>query len=191
MFAVQSLLVTCLLRRGHTRSNSSCVCAGVFDKCTQRPDQYLAPLTSLLQHSDLHTANSSCICAGVFEKHTQRPDQYLALLTSLLQHSDLHKATSLHPAAHHSGTFPEELSNSPGFCIQFPVQRSLPESRLFSTTALPINNKAGPDISLLSPLLQSQWDHSNNAHLGNIVIKPHSRSGGPIVIVQMAIHTNG
>ena len=32
----------------------------------------------------------------------------------------------------------------------------------------------GPDISLLSPLLQSQWDHAGNAHLGSILIKPHT-----------------
>ena len=32
----------------------------------------------------------------------------------------------------------------------------------------------GPDISLLSPALKKQWDHAANAHLGTIVIKPHS-----------------
>ena len=32
----------------------------------------------------------------------------------------------------------------------------------------------GPDISLLSPALQKQWDHATNAHLGNIVIKAKS-----------------
>ena len=32
----------------------------------------------------------------------------------------------------------------------------------------------GPDISCLDPALQQQWDHAANAHLGNIVIKPHS-----------------
>ena len=31
-----------------------------------------------------------------------------------------------------------------------------------------------PDISLLSPVLQKQWDHAANAQLGNIVIRPHS-----------------
>ncbi|KAL3130485.1 hypothetical protein ABBQ38_008302 [Trebouxia sp. C0009 RCD-2024] len=30
----------------------------------------------------------------------------------------------------------------------------------------------GPDISLLDPALQKQWDHDRNAHLGNVVIKP-------------------
>ena len=131
---------TCLLQCGYISSNSSCICAGVFEKCTQRPDQYFTPLTSLLQHFDLHTA------------------------------------ASLHLAAHHTSTFPEALSNSPGDCIHFPVQRSLPGSRLFSTTALGRNDQAGPDISLLSPLLQSQWDHPSNAHLGNVVIKPHASS---------------
>ena len=33
----------------------------------------------------------------------------------------------------------------------------------------------GPDISLLGPLLQRQWNHAKNAHLGNIVIKPYTR----------------
>ena len=32
----------------------------------------------------------------------------------------------------------------------------------------------GPDISLLQPALQKQWDHTANAFLGDIVIKPHS-----------------
>ena len=32
----------------------------------------------------------------------------------------------------------------------------------------------GPDISLLRPALQKQWDHAANAHLGTIVIKPQT-----------------
>ncbi len=32
----------------------------------------------------------------------------------------------------------------------------------------------GPDISLLDPALQKQWDHVANAHLGNILITRHS-----------------
>ena len=34
--------------------------------------------------------------------------------------------------------------------------------------------QGGPDISLLSPRVQSLWDHARNAHLGNTAIKPHS-----------------
>ena len=105
---------------------------------------------------------------------TQGSGQYLTPLTSLLQHYGLHKATCLHLAALHSSTFPEALSNTPGFCIHPPVQWSLPEFRLFSTAALAPSNQAGPDISLLSPLLQSQFDHVNNAHLGSVVIKPQA-----------------
>ena len=33
----------------------------------------------------------------------------------------------------------------------------------------------GPDISRLHPLLQRQWDHAKNLHLGNIVITPGMR----------------
>ena len=33
----------------------------------------------------------------------------------------------------------------------------------------------GPDISLLEPALQKQWDHDANARLGNTVFKPYSR----------------
>ena len=36
------------------------------------------------------------------------------------------------------------------------------------------SKQEGPDISLLEPALQKQWDHAANAHLGNIVIKPFS-----------------
>ena len=32
----------------------------------------------------------------------------------------------------------------------------------------------GPDISQLDPVLQKQWDHDANKHLGQIIIKPHS-----------------
>ena len=32
----------------------------------------------------------------------------------------------------------------------------------------------GPDISLLKPTLQKQWDHVGNAHLGNKIIRPQS-----------------
>lgn len=32
----------------------------------------------------------------------------------------------------------------------------------------------GPNVSLLSPKLQQQWDHARNAHLGNIDITPYS-----------------
>ena len=41
--------------------------------------------------------------------------------------------------------------------------------------ALPAQQlQSGPDISMLSPELQSQWDHDKNARLGSIVIKPQS-----------------
>ena len=33
---------------------------------------------------------------------------------------------------------------------------------------------AGPDISQLDPVLQKQWDHAANSHLGDVLIKPHS-----------------
>ena len=38
----------------------------------------------------------------------------------------------------------------------------------------PDRQQGGPDISLLSPRVQSLWDHASNAHLGDIVIKPYS-----------------
>ena len=47
---------------------------------------------------------------------------------------------------------------------------------MYSTTAFAPGEQAGPDISLLSPLLQSQWDHPRNAHLDNIVIRPHTNT---------------
>ena len=46
--------------------------------------------------------------------------------------------------------------------------------------ALPAQQQqSGPDISQLSPELQSQWDHEKNAHLGSIVIKPQSNRRVP------------
>lgn len=44
---------------------------------------------------------------------------------------------------------------------------------LFSTQSQPVKQE-GPDLSLLEPALQRQWDHDANAHLGKIAIKPHS-----------------
>ena len=148
-------------------------CISACDLCLQYG--VCQQITYLLQCGHIKSS-SSYICAGVFEKFTQRTNQYLTPSTSLLQQSVLHKATSLHFTAHHCGTFPEPRCNSPSFCVHLPVQRSLPQFRLFSTTALAPNNQAGPDISLLSPLLQSQWDHPRNAHLGNIVVKPQANT---------------
>ena len=36
--------------------------------------------------------------------------------------------------------------------------------------------QAGPNISKLAPHLQQEWDHAANAHLGRVVITPHSHS---------------
>ena len=49
-------------------------------------------------------------------------------------------------------------------------------SRDFSIVAQgrPDKQQGKPDISLLSPRVQSIWDHARNAHLGNSVIKPQS-----------------
>lgn len=37
-----------------------------------------------------------------------------------------------------------------------------------------VQQSSSPDISLLSPLLQCQWHHAKNAHLGDTVVKPHT-----------------
>ncbi|KAL3130448.1 hypothetical protein ABBQ38_008270 [Trebouxia sp. C0009 RCD-2024] len=47
-------------------------------------------------------------------------------------------------------------------------------SSFFSTHCQHLQQE-GPDISLLEPMLQRQWDHAANAHLGNTPIKVHSR----------------
>ena len=108
--------------------------------------------------------------AGVF---SQQPTQHLAPSTALRQRSDRHKTASLRLPAQHRGTFPMVPSSSSGFRVHLQVQCSLPE---YSTTAFAPDEQEGPDISLLSPLLQSQWDHPNNAHLGNVVVKPQSNT---------------
>ena len=36
------------------------------------------------------------------------------------------------------------------------------------------DQQQGPDTSLLSPVLQHQWDHAKYAHFGNILAKPRS-----------------
>ena len=46
--------------------------------------------------------------------------------------------------------------------------------RSFSFTRSHLTQQEGPDIRLLEPALQKQWDHAANAHLGNILITPHT-----------------
>ena len=51
--------------------------------------------------------------------------------------------------------------------------------RQYSKTAAALtagksNEQAGPDISRLAPHLQQEWDQKANAHLGSIMIAPHS-----------------
>ena len=101
------------------------------------------------------------------------PTQHLTSAISPLQRSDFHKSAPLRLPAHHGCTFLVLPSSSSGFRVHLQVQCSLPEN---SSTALAPDEQAGPDISLLSPLLQSQWDHPNNAHLGNIIIKPQAKT---------------
>ena len=50
----------------------------------------------------------------------------------------------------------------------------MPIVRCDSAQRQPVQQQ-GPDISRLDPGLQQQWDHAANAHLGNTIIKPHSR----------------
>ena len=49
-----------------------------------------------------------------------------------------------------------------------------PDTRCHSTQGQRVQQE-GPDISRLDLLLQAQWDHAANAHLGSIDIKQHSR----------------
>ena len=46
-----------------------------------------------------------------------------------------------------------------------------PNSKLMSCCHL---QQQGPDLSLLSPRLEQEWDYENNQHLDNVQIKPHS-----------------
>ena len=104
---------------------------------------------------------------------TKQQDQTLTYTTALLQYCDLYKPALPLFLAHSNSLFPLLPSSSSGFRVPLQVQSSLAEYRLYSTTALAPDEQAGPDISLLSPLLQSQWDHPANAHLGSVVVKPH------------------
>ena len=47
--------------------------------------------------------------------------------------------------------------------------------RRYFSTGRQSTQQEGPDISLLEPALQKQWDHAANAHLGNMVIKSYSQ----------------
>ena len=109
-------------------------------------------------------------------KSIQQPDQTPPCISALLQHCNLHKPTLPHLLAYSNSIFPLLPSSSSGFQIPLQAQCSLPVFRLYSTTALAPDEQKGPDISLLSPLLQSQWDHANNAHLGHVIIKPQANT---------------
>ena len=66
-----------------------------------------------------------------------------------------------------------------GFLLQCMVCHAVrpcsqrPEVSCCSADSQPVQLD-GPDISRLDVALQQQWDHAANAHLGCIVIKPHS-----------------
>ncbi|KAL3130449.1 hypothetical protein ABBQ38_008271 [Trebouxia sp. C0009 RCD-2024] len=67
---------------------------------------------------------------------------------------------------------PDEASGSPG--IKAGNQHYQHHwTSFFCTQGQPVK-QAGPDISLLNSVLQQQWDHAANAHLGKTVIKPYS-----------------
>ena len=58
--------------------------------------------------------------------------------------------------------------------IRADKQRHQQQWMFYFSTEQQRTKQEGPDISLLEPALQKQWDHAANAHLGNIVIKPFS-----------------
>ena len=48
------------------------------------------------------------------------------------------------------------------------------QSMFLFSTQRQHTHQEGPDISLLDPALQQQWDHAANANLGNMIIRPKS-----------------
>ena len=69
------------------------------------------------------------------------------------------------------------MASTPAWCCNHIVgDLSLPEHGGTTCTlfaGIP-DEQAGPDISRLALHLQQEWDHAANAHLGEVVIKPHS-----------------
>ena len=53
-------------------------------------------------------------------------------------------------------------------------QSCLQRRTLCSASVMQDAQTAGPDISQLDPVLQKQWDHAANKHLGLVTVKPYS-----------------
>ena len=75
--------------------------------------------------------------------------------------------------SHHVAKLALSAAKTGTACFTGKTDDQKPNVRCNSAQSQPVQQQ-GPDISRLDPALQQQSDHAGNAHLGNIVIKPHS-----------------
>ena len=122
----------------------------------------LRHLSVAVSDSELHSswvplwlASSSCVLINAGQAQSSRPPVYIACR---LRTSTSCSAQQQHSSDQHHGLSHQSSSHHPHGSKQ----------RAGSS------QEQGPDISLLSPVLQRQWDHARNAHLGQMLIKPHS-----------------
>ena len=73
-----------------------------------------------------------------------------------------------------SSVFLQSPSHTSACDMPFHGQHNTFARRPYTTASIAQAEEQGPDISCLSSLLQSQWDHLKNAHLSNVLITPHS-----------------
>ena len=93
---------------------------------------------------------------------------------AVLQQPGISGATLLQHQPDLSSVFHHPLSLISACHMPLDRQHNVLAWKSYTTDSTGQAEKQGPDINRLSPLLQSQWDHLKNAHLGNVLITPHS-----------------
>ena len=110
----------------------------------------------------------------MLDTSTHSLGQFMLSKATVLQHPGISVATLLQHQPDLSSVFPQLLSHTYACRMPFHSQHNACAWRSYTTASTGQAERQGPDISCLSPLLQSQWDRLKNAHLGNVLITPHS-----------------
>ena len=99
--------------------------------------------------------------------------QCMVFKAAMLQQPGISVATLLQRQPNLSSMLTQPLSQTSACRVHFHGQCSALASRSCTTASTGQAEKQGTDITRLTPLLQSQWDHLKNAHFGNVLITPH------------------
>ena len=105
---------------------------------------------------------------------TNLSQQFMISKAAVLQQPGSSVAKLLQRQPDLSSMFPRSLSHTSACQLHFHDQYKALARRSCTTASTGQAEKQGPDITHLSPLLQSQWDHLKNAHFGDVLITPRN-----------------